>query len=100
MTSLPFPAKTGSTCNKNQPATRTMRTTTPRTIRRSGLESTMAIYVVLQHDDRRCAVDVMTLILGLYPGLRERALGLHGRESFVPLRHHEIHKNLSELLKK
>ena len=65
MTSLPLPAKIGSICKVNQPATNTTSTITPSSTRPIGLVSMVAIKVVLQHDDRRGAVDVITVLLCL-----------------------------------
>src|ERR1019366_3200822 len=65
MTSLPLPAKIGSICKVNQPATNTMSTITPSSTRPIGLVSMVAIKVVLQHDDSGCRQDVEDVLLGL-----------------------------------
>src|ERR1035437_10368077 len=98
MTSLPFPAKTGSTCSANQPTTSTTRSTTPRMRRPSGLVSMVAINVVLQHDDGRGAVNVIAVFFGLYASLRERSLRFIGGEPLVPLGHGDLTKGVDECL--
>src|ERR1700722_14218020 len=98
MTSLPLPAKTGSTCSKNHPTATITTTTAARITRPSGLVSRKAINVVLQHDDSSRAVHMVAVVLRPDPRLCERALGFKCGQAFIPLDDRDLAERGDETL--
>src|ERR1700722_14774901 len=79
-TCLPDPP-IGKYWSANQTMTTTNNATRTASALRSGLTSISGVRIILQKNHRCGRVDALAVILGLYPGLKQRALGLECREA-------------------